>query len=84
MSIINHTKFNLSDNDTSSEENIKKNNNDLGESETSIHLPIKNEKFHEIFSNSIVEEDINKNTKHPINQNKHKFFKKYLVNFDNN
>ena len=96
LSIINHKNLNLSDNDTSSEEqqknlsndhlesNIKKIiDNDLGESETSINLPIKNEKFHEVFSNSVVEEDITKNTQLPtMNQNKIKFFQNYLNNFN--
>ena len=96
LSIINHKNLNLSDNDTSSEEqqknitndhlesNIKKIiNDDLGETETSINLPIKNEKFHEVFSNSIVEEDIKKNAQVPtINQNKMKFFQNYLNNFN--
>jgi len=96
LSIINHKNLNLSDNDTSSEEqqknitndhlesNIKKIiDDDLGESETSINLPIKNEKFHEVFSNSIVEEDITKNAQAPpINQNKMKFFQNYLTNFN--
>ncbi len=91
LSIINHKNLNLSDNDTSSEENndhlesnIKKIiDDDLGESETSINLPVKNEKFHEVFSNSIVEEDITKNNKQPsMNQNKIKFFQNYLTNFN--
>ena len=91
LSIINHKNLNLSDNDTSSEEpndhlesNIKKIiDDDLGESETSINLPVKNEKFHEVFSNSVVEEDINKNiVQPPINQNKLKFFQNYLTNFN--
>ena len=88
LSIINHKNLNLSDNETSSDElevehtdsNIKKIiENDLGESETSLNLQTDN-KFHEVFSNSIIEEDFKKTKVNPLNQNKTKFFQKYLTN----
>jgi hypothetical protein len=90
LSIINHKNLNFSDNDTSSEnledlnENKIKNNiesdikkvleNDFEDSETSINLPNKEEGFHEVFSNSIVEEDVKKPSNQFTNQNKLKFF----------
>lgn len=98
LSIINHKNLNFSDNDTSSEnledlnENKIKNNiesdikkvleNDFEDSETSINLPNKGEKFHEVFSNSIVEEDIKIPSNQFTNQNKLKFFQNYLTNIN--
>jgi hypothetical protein len=98
LSIINHKNLNFSDNDTSSEnledlnENKIKNNiesdikkvleNDFEDSETSINLPNKGEKFHEVFSNSIVEEDTKIPSNQFTNQNKLKFFQNYLTNIN--
>ena len=51
--------------------------NDLGDSETSITFR-NNEKFHEVFSNSVVEEDIHKKSNILQNKDKAKFFSNYL------
>jgi hypothetical protein len=56
--------------------------NDFEDSETSINLPNKGEKFHEVFSNSIVEEDIKIPSNQFTNQNKLKFFQNYLTNIN--
>lgn len=98
LSIINHKNLNFSDNDTSSEnlEDLNKNKiknniesdikkvleNDFEDSETSINLPNKGEKFHEVFSNSIVEEDTKIPSNQFTNQNKLKFFQNYLTNIN--
>ena len=74
------------------ENKIKKNNiesdirkvleNDFEDSETSINLPNKGEKFHEVFSNSVVEEDVKLPSNQFTNQNKLKFFQNYLTNIN--
>jgi hypothetical protein len=51
--------------------------NDLGDSETSISFR-NNEKFHEVFSNSIIEEDLYKKPHNLQNKDKAKFFSNYL------
>ena len=51
--------------------------NDLGDSETSITFK-NNEKFHEVFSNSVVEEDVYKKSNILQNKDKAKFFSHYL------
>ena len=51
--------------------------NDLGNSETSIIFD-NNNKFHEIFSNSVMDEDNNKKSNITQNKDKAKFFSKYL------
>ena len=56
--------------------------NDFEDSETSINLPNKGEEFHEVFSNSIVEEDIKKPSNQFVNQNKLRFFQNYLTNLN--
>ena len=62
---------------TSPNNNLKLNNilkNDLGDSETSIELNNKN--FHEMFSNSVMEDDLPNNN--IINKAKAQFFSSYL------
>jgi len=88
LKIINNNDIKFSDNRTSSEDitidNININRNiiskDLAESETSIYLK-KNEKFHEIFTNSVMEDDT-KSTNVFLPQqtadNQSKFFSSYL------
>ena len=56
--------------------------NDFEETETSINLPNKEEGFHEVFSNSIVEEDVKKPSNQFTNQNKLRFFHNYLTNLN--
>jgi hypothetical protein len=56
--------------------------NDFEDSETSINLPNKEEKFHEVFSNSVVEEDVKIPSNQFTNQNKLKFFQNYLTNIN--
>jgi hypothetical protein len=51
--------------------------NDLADSETSITIK-NNEKFHEVFSNSVVEEDVYKRPNVIQNKDKAKFFSNYL------
>jgi hypothetical protein len=88
LNIINDKELNLTDNKTSSYLSIPSYNIntkiknildvDLAESETSVyHNPKINEKFHEIFSNSVIEED-NENNNIFANKDKAKFFSSYL------
>jgi len=56
--------------------------NDFEDTETSINLQGKGDEFHEVFSNSIVEEDIKKPTNQFTNQNKLRFFQNYLTNIN--
>jgi hypothetical protein len=68
---------------TNIESDIKKVlENDFEDSETSINLPNKGEEFHEVFSNSVVEEDIKNQPTQFTNQNKLRFFQNYLTNLN--
>jgi hypothetical protein len=80
LNIINDKHLNLSDNNTSSEQNIMSSINSIldkkNDSETSFNTKQGKDAFHEMFSNSILEEDII--NKQPI-QKKTSFFNKYLT-----
>lgn len=85
LGIINNKDIKLTDNRTSSEESeknvetkIKKIlDNDLNESETSLsNNP--NDKFNEVFSNSIQKKEVVNNNNNNSSKNKAKFFANYL------